>query len=144
MTGKTFNSNTYITIIKIIAILYVAILFGIFGLGLIYCTDNYVLRYIFPYNDSDSVPFLALQISLIVGILGSLSYLGRNIVQLIPFPLNGWHGFEYMRVKEVANGTILAIFIFGFSLVLYNKAYQLKQRIANVNKTNSSLPYFVF
>ena len=140
---NNFNSNTYITIIKIIAILYVSILFGFFGITLSYYTDKYILNNIFPYNDSDSDFYLVFQISLIVGILGILSYLGRNLIQMIPFPLEGLHGFEYLRVKEVANGTILAIFIFGFSLVLYNKANQLKKKVSSINVSQENMPYFI-
>jgi hypothetical protein len=133
MTGS-FISDYYITLIKIIAILYVSVLFGIVGLGLTYSLDKYIfhsddIKIDNADLDNISLFYILLTTVFIVGCLGVVSYIGRNIIQMIPFPLEGYHKFEYMRVKEVASGGILTVFLFAFSQTIVKKYKQLKYKM---------------
>ena len=49
---------------------------------------------------------------------------------MIPFPLEGVHNFEYMRVKEVASGALLDIVLFGFSDTIVTKYKQIKYKLS--------------
>ena len=60
-------------------------------------------------HDKNAVVF---EVITIISIIGVLSYLGRNIIEKIPFPLNGVAGFQHSRLKEAANiGFITSIMI---------------------------------
>ncbi len=63
------------------------------------------------------------------GILATLSYVGRNLTQMISFPLDGVNGFDYMRLKEVSSVTILTVFIFTYSSILASKSSALKSKL---------------
>ena len=122
-----FISNYEITIIKIISIMYVSILFGFCGIFITQNADKYILNKIFPRDKEHNVSELVFQISIIVGILATLSYIGINLIRMIPFPLDGLSGFDYS--KEISNGTILTIFIFTYSAILAHKTAALKIKL---------------
>jgi hypothetical protein len=132
--GKSFNSDYHITIIKIISILFISILYSIIGILIAYTTDNYVFdSYKISVNpiemDKLSLFMIIAQTTIIIGSLSVLSYIGRNIVELIPFPLNGYDNFDYFRVKEVASGALLTVIIFTFSATLLKKYTQIKYKL---------------
>ena len=43
-------------------------------------------------------------------IIGILVYLLRNLVELIPFPLEGIYGYQHFRVRELYSGGIAIAF----------------------------------
>lgn len=132
--SKKFNSDYHITIIKIISILFISILYSIIGILIAYSMDNYVFDARNISTNPIDVDKLSLfriigETAFIIGILGVLSYIGRNLVQLIPFPLNGYDNFDYLRVKEVSNGALLTVIIFTFSATLLKKYSQIKYKL---------------
>ena len=54
---------------------------------------------------------------------GTIIYMVRNVVELIPSPFNGFFGFDHLRLKELTNASVFS-FIF-----LYFQAH-LKSKIA--------------
>lgn len=53
--------------------------------------------------------------------LGVVAYILRNIIQMIPFPLEGVAGFKHERLKELEGGHILAIVLILFQRNLFDK-----------------------
>jgi hypothetical protein len=51
-------------------------------------------------------------------------YIARNIVEFIPFPLDGLYGFQHSRVKE-RGGDVVFVFIIFFYQDYYVKKLQL-------------------
>jgi hypothetical protein len=100
--------------------------------------DEYGIPDLFIDNHDvkDSVFKLVFETAIIVGILAVFSFIGRNFIQLIPFPLDGFLGFKYESVKEVQAGNILLVFMFTFSSVLFNKIAILREKLNNVKKNN--------
>jgi uncharacterized membrane protein len=84
---------------------------------------------------SDSVFKLVVETAIVVGIIAVFAFIGRNLIQLIPFPFDGFMGFKYDDVKEVAAGNILLVFMFTFSSVLFNRIELLREKL-NVYKQN--------
>jgi len=63
-------------------------------------------------------------------ILGILIYLARNVVERVPFPLDGAFGFEYKRLKELDNEFIFTIPIFIYHTNFSEKIIDLYKRLA--------------
>ena len=75
------------------------------------------------YTKNHLISHILIQVS----ITGIISYIGRNIIQLIPFPLDNYHGFDHSKVKEVSSGALLTVFLVMFQNNLSNKITYFKQ-----------------
>ena len=54
-------------------------------------------------------------------LIGVVAYILRNLIALVPFPLEGVAGFQHSRLKELQGGVILAVLIFMFQESLRTK-----------------------
>lgn len=54
-------------------------------------------------------------------LLGIVAYVLRNIIEAIPFPLEGVAGFRHERLKEIEGGHVLAIVLIMFQKNLLEK-----------------------
>lgn len=73
--------------------------------------------------------FVFVEILVSITLIVVVSYFFRNIVQKIPFPLDGIEGFDHKKVKELQGG-ILTTFLFLFNNQIFTKA---KELFAEVN-----------
>jgi hypothetical protein len=64
-----------------------------------------------------------------VGLLGIVVYFLRNLVELVPFPLDGIHQFSHKRLKELSGGVALTFSLFFFQYNLKAKMDYLAKRI---------------
>jgi hypothetical protein len=113
MIGKKlpYNKIKHEIIIRSIKILdmgYLTVLYFLSG----YIVSHYVnkLYGTFDPKKQHNKIKLLIQIILQLFIVGVLFYIIRNIIQLIPFPLDGISGFEHIRVKEFHTGGIALTF----------------------------------
>ena len=129
-----FIENKSITSIKLFAIVYVSIIYAFGGIVLTIPADRYLLSSFYDRTDEDlnkkSTVRHILETTTILGVFGLIAYLGRNMLQLIPFPFDGVEGFKYMQVKEVASGSLLLWILINVSPVLTNKVKVLRQRFS--------------
>lgn len=61
-------------------------------------------------------------------LIGVVAYILRNLIALVPFPLEGVAGFQHGRLKELQGGVILAVLIFMFQESLRTKIAVLAKR----------------
>ena len=61
------------------------------------------------------------EISLNVSLIMISAYFLRKIVQHIPFPLNGYYGYDHNRVSELKGGVLISFAIISYQLNLKNK-----------------------
>jgi hypothetical protein len=67
------------------------------------------------------------EVMLHLALVGIAVYILRNFVEKIPFPLDGFFGFEHQKVKELSGGIILTFSILNQSVlrrkieILYNR-----------------------
>ena len=111
--------------VKIIGIIHAVVLFAIIGL-----INAKILDYLF-INDKDEdkqhtpiqniLTIVKLTISVAI-----LWFIGRNIIEHIPFFLDKVHGFEYTRLKEIKNGSILLFFSVLFSAAYHRVITKIK------------------
>lgn len=123
--------------VRILAILYICVLFVVFGIMITNWLDEFGYHDIFVNSDNDekdSIPLLVFELGLMIGILGVIAFLGRSLIQLIPFPLNGVCGFDYENVRELTSGAIFFVIMFNFSASIQHKISFLQTRL-NLYKT---------
>jgi len=69
-----------------------------------------------PYNakkhDEMNIGWVILEIIIQFFILGILAYSMRNIVERIPFPLEGLGGFQHSRLKEIEGHVFIIVYLF--------------------------------
>ena len=126
-------------IIKIIAIIYVSIIYAVFALIITQILDKHVFHSETilldkPTIEKESLYWMLIHTFFIFGTLGAISYASRNVVQQIPFPLDGLYNFEYKRVKEVANGGAFVTILYAFSETIYKRYSQIKTKL-NISHT---------
>ncbi len=68
---------------------------------------------------------------LYVFVLLILFYITRNIVERIPFPMEGWFGFQHSRVKERTGDVVFVFVLFYFQNYFTEKMDFLHERILN-------------
>jgi len=113
--------------IKIVDISYIVVLYFIVGYLLGYNLDIIFLQIFGNDYKSKSKNVLILEVLLQIMIIGILSYIGRNIVLLIPFPLDGFYGFDHTLVREVRTGSFLTVFLLMFQFHLQDKINYIRK-----------------
>jgi hypothetical protein len=101
-----------------------------FAIGLLFAK---VFDYIYgPFKEENykdrSTAILFGEIILHLFLLGVVAYVLRNIVQMIPFPLDGVAGFEHARLKELEGGHVISIVLLFFQENLQAKLAYFAKR----------------
>ncbi len=123
--------------IRVLAIMYITVLYVIFGVYITYLLDEYGYHDIFVNSEndnSDSIFVLIFELSIMFGILAVIAFIGRNLIQLIPFPFDGIFGFDYESVREVTSGAILFIIMVNFSAMIQTKITNLQDKLNIIKK----------
>lgn len=83
-------------------------------------------------NKEESNSYKAFRIILRTALIMISAYLMRNIVREIPFLLDGYFGYEHLRLKEMNGGVIIA-----FSIIALQSEYRKDiQSLASTIKEN--------
>ena len=118
--------------VKLLDIGLVTMYFFILGLAAAKVFD-FVIRQM-GNEDYEKTPLglLFLEITIQMVFIGIIAYILRNIVGLIPFPLNGVGGFQHSRLKELDGGEVLAIALIMFQTNLYDKVIIFVNRFMGI------------
>ena len=119
--------------VKLLGISYVTIIYFLLGFSIAKGLDYVTAKFNKETENKKAIWQILLEILLRLCVLGILIYIARNLIRLIPFPLNGVAGFDYFRLKELDNEFIFTIPIFIFHTNFNLKMENLYSRI------NSSL-----
>jgi flagellar biogenesis protein FliO len=118
---QTLSNDILMRSIKILDIGYITVLYVTFSLISAVAIDKIMGEY--DEKDEEKKPSwqLTLEFILAIWLYGVLIYIVRNLVELIPFPLDNFHGFSHMKVKELGSAMV-----FTFTFVLFSSYLKSK------------------
>lgn len=122
-------------ITKIIDIVYVSII----SFALVFIAALFSDKLFGPFNEEELNKkkelypnfslYLAILLIFVVSYTGIINYILRNIIQLIPSPLNGVCGLRHTQISEIRSipSTIfLLLFIYQYELFTFSRDYFIK------------------
>lgn len=114
--NMTWQQDLTLRGIKIVDIGYIAAIYFTLAFFLSTWVDNKLGT--FDPKEQEHKPTYQLVWECIfhIYLVGVLVYIVRNVVEKIPFPLDGYQGFIHLKVKELTNATV-----FVFIFLLYQK-----------------------
>ena len=119
--------NALIIAIKVIDIGFLTAIYFILGMVVSAFFDNLYGPFDEAVEEAKTTFRLWGEIILHLALVGIAVYILRNLVERIPFPLDGFFGFEHKKVKELSGGIILTFSILNQSVlrrkieILYNR-----------------------
>jgi hypothetical protein len=117
--------------IKIIDICYITFIYFVLGYVTAFAYDKVLGEFDEAATKKKSTLRLAAELILHVCTIAVLTYVIRNLVELIPFPLNGVYGFNHYRVKELTIAPMFSLVIIIFQDHLRAKMRHLFDRLYN-------------
>jgi hypothetical protein len=112
---QSLSNDILMRSIKIIDIGYITVLYIAFSLFCAKITDKVMGKFDEKKELKKSKFRLTIELIIAVWLYGVLIYVVRNIVEIIPFPLDNFHGFSHKKVKELNSAMV-----FTFTFVLFS------------------------
>ncbi len=114
---------------KIADIGYITILYAVSALVLAKAFDIVSKKIDKEPNEQKSSTKLFIEIIVYLWVAGIVVYSIRNLMELIPSPLEGVFGLEHLRVKELGNAGVFVFIFFYFEESLKKKLTVLYDRL---------------
>ena len=135
-----YKKEVIIRGIKIVDIGFVTAIYALLGISLAKICDK--VNGTFDKTKEDKKPTwrILIEVILYLWFIGVTVYVVRNIVPLIPFPLEGIYGFKHDKVKELLNATMFSITFLYFQTYYHAKIEYLLNRISP-SPTNEGSSY---
>lgn len=129
--SMNYKKEVIIRGIKIIDIGFITTIYSLLGIFLAKVCDK--VNGPFDKKKEDRKPTwqILFEVILYFWFIGIVFYVVRNIVPLIPFPLEGVYGFKHERVKELINATMFVITFLYFQRYYQNKVQYLLNRLSD-------------
>ena len=114
MPNQTLANDILMRSIKIVDIGYITVIYIAFSIIIATIVDTWMGSFDPKEEEKKSFWQQTGEIILFMWIYGVLIYIVRNIVEIIPFPLDGYQGFDHRRVKELKSAMV-----FTFTFILF-------------------------
>ena len=133
-----YKKEIVIRSIKIIDIAYITCIYFLIGYFIAIYSDKYFENMFGnDYSDKSKIRLMT-EILIQMIFIGIIAYIFRNVIQIIPFPLNKIYGFDHLAVKEVKSGGLLTTFIVLFSINFQNRLLVFRKKYFNMNNPINS------
>jgi len=124
-----YKKELIVRSIKILDIGYITAIYFILGIILAKLCDKYLGKFEEKKADKKSIFQHIIELSLYLWFIGVVIYIVRNLVPLIPFPLEGIYGFKHLKVKELTTATVFSISFMYFQVYYQNKIKYIFSKI---------------
>jgi hypothetical protein len=114
--------------IKVLDIGYITCIYVAFSMLTAKVIDNVMGKFDETVEEKKSVAQITLEMVLLLWAFGVMVYVVRNLAELIPFPLNGYKGFDHMKVKELKGASIFIITFLMFCTYIKDKVMYYYKR----------------
>lgn len=118
---QTLENDLLMRGIKLLDIGYINVLYVFIALMFAKLTDTIMGQFESAMESKKSKFRLTIELILALWMYGIIIYIARNVVGIMPFPLDGYEGFEHRRVKELGSATA-----FTFTYVLFSDYIKTK------------------
>ena len=118
---QTLGNDLLMRGIKLLDIGYINVLYVFIALMFAKLTDTIMGQFDSAMESKKSKFRLTIELILALWMYGIIIYIARNVVGIMPFPLDGYEGFEHRRVKELGSATA-----FTFTYVLFSDYIKTK------------------
>lgn len=115
--------------IKIVDIAYISAIYATVVITISVLLDKLVGSIDEQVESEKHIVRVILECWLYIGLVAIAAYIVRNIVEKIPFPLDGVNGFIHSKVKELAGGPIYGFLLFFYARNLRKKIEILINRV---------------
>ena len=119
--SQSLSNDILMRSIKIVDIGYISVLYIVMSLACAMTVDKVMGEFDENIEAKKSVWRLTLEFIITIWLYGVLIYVVRNLIELVPFPLDGYHGFSHKNVKELTSAMV-----FTFTFVLFSKHLKAK------------------
>jgi len=116
-----YKKEIIVRTIKILDIGYITAVYFILGILMAKLCDNRLGPFDENKEKKKSIYQSIFELILYLWFIGVVIYIVRNVVPLIPFPLNGIYGFDHLKVKEVTSAAT-----FSLAFIYFQQHYQDK------------------
>ena len=116
-----YKKELIVRSIKILDIGYITVIYVMLGIILARLCDKKLGK--FDEKKAKEKPIFQhlIELILLLWFIGVVIYIVRNLVPLIPFPLDGYYGFKHLKVKELTSATFFTISFMYFQVYYQNK-----------------------
>ena len=127
-----FPEKTGFYVVKIIAIFLVTLYYFIFGSIMSTFVNAFT-----PDRDVNKLSTLQLffEIMISFGVIGILYYFLRKFIRNIPYPFDGFYGFQHKSLKEMGGGIIVAFVVFTYQTKLTERLIEFRNRLERIMKS---------
>lgn len=119
-----------IRFIKLIDIGYIGGIHFIAGFCIAVAIDKILGKVNEKEEAKKSTLRLVIEVTGLACLNGILYYIAKNMLELIPFPLDNVWGFHHMKVKEVKSAPLLALSLLLYQSNLQKRVQALYARVA--------------
>jgi hypothetical protein len=104
-----FNSSKMRDVVKTLGVAWVGVICFVFAFFVSRFIDNFT-----PKLDKTKPKWMTfLEVCIQFGIVGAIVYWSRVFIKNIPFPMEGWYGYEHSALGELRSLPLM-VFIFMF------------------------------
>jgi len=123
------NHDFTMKIVKFIDIGFITSMYFILGLYTALLLDRFYGTFDPKEYDKKSLSRCIFEIIAHIWLTGVLTYFARNVVPLIPFPLDGYDGFVHKNVKELFSAAAFGTALSMFQVYLNAKIKYVENRV---------------
>lgn len=115
--------------VKIIDIGFITLIYFLIAFFSSFYIDEKLGIFDSKLADNKNIFILFGEVSLHIYFIGVFTYIIRNLIELIPYPLNGYDGYDHSKLKELGGGVVFTFIFFIFQNNLRSKLIYLYKRI---------------